>query len=97
MLSKMLIILFWKVFKPDFSKMRQVTAHDAGTDFRTELNRGLRLAPDDGTEMRLVDADDAVGTSADVLLEHHFLLFIHLERSLKTLEVVAAEASKKCA
>ena len=23
MLSKMLIILFWKVFKPDFSKMRQ--------------------------------------------------------------------------
>lgn len=74
-----------------------VTAHDAGTDFRTELNRGLRLAPDNGTEMRLVDADDAVGTSADVLLEHHFLLFIHLERCLKTFVVMAAEASKKCA
>ena len=74
-----------------------VTAHDAGTDFRTKLNRGLRLAPDNGMEMRLVDADDAVGTSADVLLEHHFLLFIHLERCLKTLVVMAAEASKKCA
>ena len=74
-----------------------VTVDDAGTDFRTELNRGLRLAPDNGTEMRLVDADDAVGTSADVLLEHHFLLFIHLEGCLKTLVVMAAEASKKCA
>ena len=30
----------------------------------SELNRGLRLAPDNGMEMRLVDADDAVGTSA---------------------------------
>ena len=74
-----------------------VTAHDAGTDFSPELNRGLRLAPDNGTEMRLVDADDAVGTSADILLEHHFLLFIHLERCLKTLVVMAAEANKKCA
>ena len=74
-----------------------ITAHNAGTDFRTELNRGLRLASDNGTEMRLVDADDAVGTSADVLLEHHSLLFIHLESSLKTFVVMAAEASKKCA
>ena len=74
-----------------------VTAHDAGADFRNKLNRGLRLAPDNGTEMRLVDADDAVGTSADVLLEHHFLLFIHLERCLKTFVVMATEASKKCA
>ena len=41
-----------------------VTARDAGTNFRTELNRGLRFAPDNGTEMRLVDADDAVGTSS---------------------------------
>ena len=97
MLSKMLIILFWKVFKPDFSKMRQVTAHDAGTNLCPELDLGLCLAPDNGTEMRLVDADDAVGTSADVLLEHHFLLFIHLERCLKTLVVMTAEASKKCA
>jgi len=74
-----------------------VTAHNAGTDLRPELNRGLRLASDNGTEMRLVDADDAVGTSADVLLEHHFLLFIHLESCLKTFVVMAAEASKKCA
>ena len=44
-----------------------VTAHDAGTDFRPEINRDLRLAPDNGTEMRLVDVDDAVGTPADVL------------------------------
>ncbi len=27
----------------------------------------------------------------------HFLLFIHLESSLNTLVVMAAEASKKCA
>lgn len=65
--------------------------------FRTKLNHGLRLAPNNGTEMRLVDADDAVGTSADVLLEHHFFLFIHLENCLKIFVVMAAEASKKCA
>ena len=74
-----------------------VTAHDADANLRPELDLGLRLAPDNGTEMRMVDADDTVGTSADVLLEHHFLLFIHLESCLKTLVVMAAEASKKCA
>ena len=29
--------------------------------FRPELDLGLRLAPDNRTEVRLVDADDAVG------------------------------------
>ena len=34
-----------------------VTVHDAGANLRTELD----LAPDNRTEVRLVDADDAVG------------------------------------
>ena len=38
-----------------------VTVHDAGANLRTELDLGLRLAPDNRTEVRLVDADDAVG------------------------------------
>ena len=36
-----------------------VTVHDAGANLRTELDFGLRLAPDNRTEVRLVDADDA--------------------------------------
>ena len=38
-----------------------VTVHDAGANLRPELDLGLRLAPDNWTEVRLVDADDAVG------------------------------------
>ena len=38
-----------------------VTVHDAGANLRTELDLGLGLAPDNRTEVRLVDADDAVG------------------------------------
>ena len=49
-----------------------VAVDDAGTNLCPELDLGLCLAPDNGTEMRLVDADDAAGTSADVLPEHHF-------------------------
>ena len=37
------------------------TVHDAGDNLRSELDLGLRLAPDNRTEVRLVDADDAVG------------------------------------
>ena len=36
-----------------------VTVHDAGANLRPELDLGL--APDNRTEVRLVDADDAVG------------------------------------
>ena len=36
-----------------------VTVHDAGANLRPELGLGLRLAPDNRTEVRLVDADDA--------------------------------------
>ena len=32
-----------------------VTVHDAGANLRTELDLGLRLAPDNRTEVRLVD------------------------------------------
>ena len=35
-----------------------VTVHDAGANLRTELDLGLRLAPDNRTEVRLVDADE---------------------------------------
>ena len=38
-----------------------VTVHDAGANLRPELDHGLGLAPDNRTEVRLVDADDAVG------------------------------------
>ena len=72
-----------------------VTADDAGTDFRTELYPGPGLAPDDGSEMRLIDADDTVGAAADVLLEHHLLLFIHPESCLQAPAVMPAEAPKK--
>ena len=36
-----------------------VTVHDTGANLRPELDLGL--APDNRTEVRLVDADDAVG------------------------------------
>ena len=36
-----------------------VTVHDAGANLRPELDLGLRLAPGNRTEVRLVDADDA--------------------------------------
>ena len=45
--------------------------------------------------MRLVDADDAVGAAADILLEHHFLLLVHLEHCPQALVVMAAEARQK--
>jgi len=64
---------------------------DAGTNLCPKLDLGLCLAPDDGTEVRLVDTDDAIGTSADILLEHHFLLFIHLECCIETFEVMPTE------
>ena len=38
-----------------------VTVYDAGVNLRPELDLGLRLAPDNRTEVRLVDADDAAG------------------------------------
>ena len=45
-----------------------VAVDDAGTNLCPKLDLGLCLAPDDGTEVRLIDTDDAVGTSTDVLL-----------------------------
>ena len=43
-----------------------VAVDDAGTNLCPKLDLGLCLAPDDGTEVRLIDTDDAVGTSADI-------------------------------
>ena len=74
-----------------------VTVHDAGADLSPELHLGFRLAPDNGTEVRLVDADDAVGAPADVLVEHLLLLLVHLERSLEALVVMPAEAREEMA
>ena len=74
-----------------------VTVHDTGPDLRPKLDLGFCLTPDNGTEMRLVDADDAFGAAADILLEHHPLLLVHLECCLQTLVVMAAEARKKMA
>ena len=54
-----------------------------------------RLSSDNGAEMRLVDADDAVSATADILLEHHLLLLVHLECCLQALVVMAAETRKK--
>ena len=47
--------------------------------------------------MRLVDADDAVGASADVLVKYLLLLRIHLERRLETLAIMSAEAREETA
>lgn len=74
-----------------------VTVHDAGANLRTELDLGLRLAPDNRTEVRLVDADDAVGASADILIKHLLLLLVHLERRLETLAIMPAEAREETA
>ena len=74
-----------------------VTVHDAGANLRTELDLGLRLAPDNRTEVRLVDADDAVGASTDVLIKHLLLLLVHLERRLETLAIMPAEAREETA
>ena len=68
-----------------------VAVDDAGTNLCPKLDLGLCLAPDDGTEVRLIDTDDAVGTSADILLEHHFLLFVHLECCIEAFEVMPTE------
>ena len=72
-----------------------VTVHDAGANLRTELDLGL--APDNRTEVRLVDADDAVGASTDVLIKHLLLLLVHLERRLETLAIMPAEAREETA
>ena len=47
--------------------------------------------------MRLVDADDAVGASADVLIKHLLLLLVHLEHRLETLAIMPAEAREETA
>lgn len=74
-----------------------VPVHDTGPDLRPKLDLGFCLTPDNGAEMRLIDADDAVGATADILLEHHLLLLVHLECCLQALVVMAAETRKKTA
>ena len=74
-----------------------VTVHDAGANLRPELDLGLRLAPDNKTEVRLVDADDAVGVSADILIKHLLLLLVHPERRLEALAIMPAEAREETA
>ena len=75
-----------------------VTVYDAGTNLCPEFNPGFRLSPDNGAKMRLLDADDAVCTSADIMLKHHFLLFVYfVERSPQTLVIMPAEARGKIA
>ena len=74
-----------------------VTVHDAGANLRSELDLGIRLALDNGTEVRLVDADDADGASADVLVKYLLLLRVHLERRLETLAIKSAEAREETA
>ena len=54
-----------------------------------------RLSSDNEAEMRLVDADDAVGAAADILLEHHLLLLVHLEHCPQALVVMTADARQK--
>ena len=52
------------------------TVHHADTDFGSILSFPTGLASDYRTHMRLEDADDAVKTGADIMVEHVFLLFI---------------------
>ena len=74
-----------------------VSVHDAGPNLRAELDLGPGLPPDDGSQVGLVDADDAVSAGAHTLLEHHLLLLIHPEGGLKTPVVMAAEACQQVA
>ena len=52
------------------------TVHHTDADFGTILSLATGLASDYRTHMRLEDADDAVKTGADIMVEHVFLLFI---------------------
>ena len=50
----------------------------ADTQFGTELNGLVLFAPDDGSHMRLVDADDAIITAPGSAIKHLLLLEVKL-------------------
>ena len=74
-----------------------VAIYNAYSCLRAEFDFGLGLSADNRAQVRLIDADDAVGTRADTLLKHHLLLLEHLEGCLQTLVVMTAETFQQIA
>ena len=69
-----------KIFYNQVYSYRTIGVVLASVPFHETLSRhALRGA------MRLVDADGVVGAAADILLEHHLLLLVHLECCLRHL------------
>lgn len=71
------------------------TVHHADTDFGTIFCLATGLAFDYRTHMRLEDADDAVKTGTDIMVEHVFLLFICFADCRKVGQVPMVETEQK--
>ena len=69
-----------------------ISVYNTSPNLRAEFDFCLGLAPDNGTEMWLIDADDSVYTAANTIFKHHLLLFKHSKSSLKTFTVMTVEA-----
>ena len=69
----------------------RVALINAYANLGTELNLCLCLTTDDGSYMRLKDADDAVGTSVCAILEHLQLLVIHVKGGIEYTLLITRE------
>lgn len=67
----------------------RVTIVDTYANLGTELD--LCLATDDGSYVRLKDADDAVGTSVRSIAEHLLLLGIHAKGGVERMLLMACQ------
>lgn len=67
----------------------RVTIVDTYANLGTELD--LCLATDDGSYVRLKDADDAVGTSVRSIAEHLLLLGIHVKGGVERMLLMACQ------
>lgn len=70
------------------------TVYHTDTDFCSILSLATCLASDYRTHMRLEDADDAVKTGADIMIEHVFLLFICFADCRKIGQIPAIETGQ---
>ena len=74
---------------PTMMVNERVTIVDTYANLGAELDLCLCLATDDGSYMRLKDADDAVGASVSSIGEHLLLLSIHVKGGVERMLLVA--------
>lgn len=74
---------------PTMMVNERVTIVDTYANLGTELD--LCLATDDGSYVRLKDADDAVGTSVRSITEHLLLLGIHVKGGVERMLLMACQ------